>query len=153
MTDDLRARVEGDEVPSTDGDGHATRARPGRPTLYLAAALVAVIVGSSLFVSGFALGNLAGSTAGTTESRQDLFRPFWDAYNDVTANYVGQVDEQLLVEGAIKGLFQAIGDPYSGYMTSAEFRGSLDSLSGQFEGIGAELATTDDADQPCATIG
>jgi hypothetical protein len=57
---------------------------PGRTTIYLAAALVALIAGSGLFVSGFALGHLQGSTAGTGESRQELFRPFWDAYNDIT---------------------------------------------------------------------
>lgn len=157
MSDDVpRSAAEGPpRAESTDPQtAHAdARPRAGRGSLYLAAALVAILAGSSLFVSGFALGNLAGSTGGTTESRQDLFRPFWDAYNDVTANYVGQIDEKALVEGAIKGLFEAIGDPYSGYMTSDEFRGSLNSLSGEFEGIGAELATLDSAGAPCATIG
>ena len=132
---------------------HTDPPRPGRAPLYLAAALVAVLAGSALFVSGFALGSLAGSTAGTTESRQELFRPFWDAYNDVTANYVGEIDEKALVEGAIKGVFEALGDPFSGYMTSAEYRNSLTGLSGEFEGIGAELATTDTAGAACETIG
>ena len=129
------------------------RPPPGRASLYLAAALVAVLAGSALFVSGFALGSLQGATAGTGESRLELFRPFWDAYNDITANYVGEIDEKVLVEGAIKGVFEALGDPFSGYMTSAEYRNSLTGLSGEFEGIGAELATTDVAGAACATIG
>ena len=35
----------------------------------------------------------------------------------------------------------ALGDPYSAYLTSEEYRQSLLGISGQFEGIGAELAT------------
>jgi carboxyl-terminal processing protease len=124
----------------------------GRATVYLAAALVAVIAGSALFVSGFALGQLQGSTAGTGDSRQELFRPFWDAYNDITHSYVGEIDEPALVEGAIKGVFEALGDPFSGYMSSDEYRGGLSHLSGEFEGIGAELATLERDGSGCVTI-
>jgi carboxyl-terminal processing protease len=149
---DDRTQPAGEPAPAEDADRDRVDTDHSRRGVYLAAALVAVIAGSSLFVSGFALGNLAGSTAGTSESRLELFRPFWDAYNDVTANYVGELDERRLVEGAIKGVFDALGDPYSGYMTADEYRGSLNSLSGEFEGIGAELITSTDAGESCATI-
>jgi carboxyl-terminal processing protease len=139
-----------------DADSRLTVSDPprqaGRASIYLAAALVAVIAGSGLFVSGFALGQLQGSTAGTGESRQELFQPFWDAYNDITHSYVGEIDERRLVEGAIKGVFQALGDPFSGYMTSDEYRGSLSHLSGEFEGIGAEMATREPDGEACTTI-
>jgi carboxyl-terminal processing protease len=137
----------------TSGPGSERAPAPGRTTIYLAAALIAVIAGSALFVSGFALGQLQGSTAGTGESRQELFQPFWDAYNDITRSYVGELDERVLVEGAIKGVFQALGDPFSGYMTSDEYRGSLGHLSGEFEGIGAEMATREPDGTACTTIG
>jgi carboxyl-terminal processing protease len=58
----------------------------------------------------------------------------------------------VLVEGAIKGVFQALGDPFSGYMTEDEYRGSLSNLSGEFEGIGAELATLEADGSGCTTI-
>ncbi|HVM29956.1 MAG TPA: S41 family peptidase [Candidatus Limnocylindrales bacterium] len=141
---------------STDGvDPSGERDRregPGRAAVYVAAALVAIIAGSGLFVSGFALGQLQGTTAGTGESRQELFQPFWDAYNDITHSYVGEIDERRLVEGAIQGVFQALGDPFSGYMTSDEYRGSLSHLSGEFEGIGAEMATREPDGNACTTI-
>jgi hypothetical protein len=38
-------------------------------------------------------------------------------------------------------MIQALGDPYSAYLTSDEYRQSLLGISGQFEGIGAEIAT------------
>jgi carboxyl-terminal processing protease len=129
------------------------RPRTGRPQLYLVALLVAVIGGAGLFVSGFSLGRLAGATPGTGENRQQLFHAFWDAYNDVVTSYVGDVDERRLVEGAIRGVFQALDDPFSGYLTEEEYRQSLLGLSGEFEGIGAEMAARDEDQQACATIG
>ena len=37
----------------------------------------------------------------------------------------------------------AVGDPYSTYLTAEEFRSTLQDISGQFEGIGAEIGTVD----------
>ena len=113
---------------------------------------MAAIGGGALFVSGFALGRLAGSTPGTSADHQDLFRPFWDAYNDITSNYVGQVDQHLLVEGAIGGLFGALGDPFSQYLTEEQYRKSLGGLSGEFEGIGVEMTTQDADGNACDTV-
>jgi len=126
--------------------------RPTRSSALVALLLVAVIGGAGLFVSGFTLGRLAGATPGTTDANQDLFRPFWDAWNDVSTNYVGPVDRHLLIEGAIKGIFQALNDPFSSYLTEEEYRNSLGGISGQFEGVGVEMTTRDAAGEPCATV-
>ena len=51
-------------------------------------------------------------------------------------------------------MIDALGDPYSSYLTSEEYRDSLQGISGQFEGIGAEIATqATDGTQGCATLG
>lgn len=131
------------------------RSAGGRPALpiYLALFLVAVIAGSALFVSGFTLGLQSSATPGTSDDRQELFAPFWEAYNNVSTRYVGDVDERTIVEGAIKGMFEALGDPYSAYMTSEEYRNSLQSIAGEFEGIGAEMAAQDADGVSCSPIG
>ena len=126
--------------------------RSGRASTLVALLVVAIIGGSALFVSGFTLGRLAGATPGTTDANQDLFRPFWDAYTDVSTNYVGKVDPHLLVEGAIKGIFGALDDPFSQYLTEEEYRASLGGISGEFEGVGVEMATRDSAGQPCDAV-
>lgn len=127
-------------------------ARGVRGSILVAVFLIAAIGGGALFVSGFALGRLAGATPGTPDGRQELFRPFWDAFNDISNNYVGEVDPSALVQGAIKGLFESLKDPYSSYMTEAEYRASLSGLSGQFEGIGVEVTTMTAAGQACETV-
>lgn len=142
-------------TPLTDGlvtPERPARRSPGRAIVYLAGFVVAVVAGAALFVSGLTLGRQQATTPGTSQSRIELFQPFWDAYNDITANYVGDLEEKRLVEGAIKGVFDALGDPYSGYMTEEEYRNSLSGISGEFEGIGAELATLDPEGNRCDTV-
>lgn len=123
-----------------------------RSSTLLALLVVFILGGGALFVSGFTLGRLAGATPGTTDANQDLFRPFWDAYSDVSSNYVGKIDPHLLVEGAIKGIFDTLNDPFSQYLTEEEYRASLGGISGEFEGVGLEMATEDSAGQACTTI-
>ena len=59
-----------------------------------------------------------------------------------------------MIQGAIRGMIEALDDPYSSYLTSKEYRESLQGISGEFEGIGAEIATqATDGTQGCATLG
>ena len=146
-----------DRAPIADSTGSADAALPpprrrGRATTVLAVLLIVAIGGSALFVSGFALGRLAGSTPGTSVDNQDLFRPFWDAYNDIVQNYVGPVDEHLLVEGAIGGLFTALNDPFSQYLTQEQYTQTLSGISGEFTGVGVQVTTQDDSGNSCDSV-
>jgi carboxyl-terminal processing protease len=115
--------------------------------------LVAVMAGGALFLGGFALGSQRATTAGTASDLQDEFQPFWEAWDAITQQYPGDVDRHKLIEGAIGGLFTALGDPYSGYMTSEEYKASLEGVTGQFEGIGAEIGTqATDGSATCSPI-
>ena len=131
------------------------RQRPRRSApLYLALFVVAVMAGSALFVSGFTLGRQQGASAGTSDTLQQRFEPFWDAYHKIDRDYIGKVDHKKLVEGAIDGMFKALADPYSSYMSSEEYRRSLSGISGQFEGIGAEMTSRDDkGESGCSPAG
>lgn len=50
--------------------------------------------------------------------------------------YIEEVDEKTLFEGAMKGMFEAIGDPHSVFMTESEMEAASDSAMGQFGGVG-----------------
>ena len=106
----------------------------------MAIAIVAVLAGSGLFLSGYTLGQRTASEPSTPISEADAFRPFWDTYHTITDTYAGgEVDRETLIQGAIKGMVGALGDPYSSYLTAQEYRASLQGISGQFEGVGAEI--------------
>jgi len=51
-------------------------------------------------------------------------------------NYVDRAEDDTLITGAMKGLFEALNDPYSVYMTEAEFKSLTEATSGTFGGIG-----------------
>ena len=125
------------------------------PILPLAIALVAILAGGALFMSGYTMGRQMALEPGTPPTESEAFKPFWDTYRAITEQYAGgEVDEPGLIEGAIRGMIDALGDPYSSYLTSEEYRDSLQGISGQFEGIGAEIATEGaDGTQGCATLG
>ncbi|MEA2609457.1 MAG: carboxyl-terminal processing protease [Chloroflexota bacterium] len=131
---------------------------PGRRrirALPIAIVVVAVLAGSALFLSGYTMGRQAAAEPGTPVSEDAAFQPFWDAYHTITERYAGgPVDRNTLIQGAIRGMIGALGDPYSSYLTSEEYRQSLQGISGQFEGIGAEIATqARDGTQGCPTLG
>ncbi|MDQ2965158.1 MAG: S41 family peptidase [Chloroflexota bacterium] len=124
--------------------------------LGLAIAFVVVMAGTALFMSGFWLGNRDQSHPGTPASDDQLFEPFWNAYETIVNRYAGgEVDKAKVIQGAIKGMIEALGDPYSSYLSPEDFQKSLQEISGQFEGIGAEIGTVDAAGQAsdCATLG
>jgi len=50
--------------------------------------------------------------------------------------YVDEPDTSKLVEGALKGMVQALGDPYSAFMNHEEYEDFMISLKGTFEGVG-----------------
>ena len=110
------------------------------PVLGLAVVVVAVLAGGSLFMSGFLLGQRTAEQPGTPAAQADEFQPFWDTYRTIEGRYAGgKIDEQALVRGAIKGMVDGLGDPYSAYLTPEQYQSGLQDLSGQFEGIGAEI--------------
>ena len=55
-----------------------------------------------------------------------------------------RIDRELLYEGAINGLFQALGDPHSLYIDPQTYAVSRDDFSGAFEGIGATVSRQDE---------
>ena len=117
--------------------------------------IVALLTGGALFLSGYSMGRQASAEPGTPGSESAAFRPFWDTYHTIRDRFAGgDVSRDAVVQGAIRGMITSLGDPYSQYLTSQEFRSNLQGISGEFEGIGAELATqASEGTASCATLG
>ena len=81
----------------------------------------------------------------TPEDLQTLFEPFWEAWNIVHEDYVDQpVDNTLLMQGAIRGMMESLGDEHSSYMDPQAFEDANSGLAGEYEGIGAWVDTRSD---------
>ena len=61
----------------------------------------------------------------------------------ITNLYVDSVDENRLVEDAIRGMLEKL-DPHSAYTTAKETQSMNESLNGSFEGIGVQFNVVDD---------
>lgn len=70
---------------------------------------------------------------------------FWDVWGQVHDNYVDadEVDLKEAAYGATRGLIDSLGDPYSVFMTPEETTDFQNTLSGELQGIGAELTIRD----------
>lgn len=57
----------------------------------------------------------------------------------IEKDYFQKIDSQKLYDGAINGMIQALGDPFSSYMSAQTASDFNQSLSSSFQGIGAEV--------------
>ena len=66
----------------------------------------------------------------------------WEVWNTLDSNFLYQnrFKTQDQIYGAIKGLVASLNDPYTVFMTPTETKDFEESMSGEFEGIGAEIA-------------
>ncbi|MDC3412246.1 S41 family peptidase [Aquibacillus sp. 3ASR75-11] len=62
------------------------------------------------------------------------------AYTVIKDNYVEEVEQTQLVEGAIQGMLDSLEDPYSVFMDKKTVEQFNDSIESSFEGIGAEVS-------------
>ncbi|MBP2001747.1 carboxyl-terminal processing protease [Paenibacillus shirakamiensis] len=110
--------------------------------------VVAVLASSILTMTltgnwNFARSGVAGSgsyasTAGQA-SKEDMSK-IETALNLVKNNYVQNVDQSKLVDGAINGIMGALDDPFSSYMGKTTAEQFTSQIQGSFSGIGAEVS-------------
>jgi len=84
-----------------------------------------------------------GADDATPSHLQTLFKPFWEVWDLVHQQYVDQpVDDLALMQGAIRGMLDSLGDPHTSFMDPKQFQDATVDLSGEYDGIGAWVDTT-----------
>ncbi|MEK7076452.1 MAG: S41 family peptidase [Patescibacteria group bacterium] len=114
--------------------------------------ILSIIVSLALgFTGGFWLRDL--NTANSLNAVKNLINPdsgkpenvdfslFWKVYSDLTAKYVdkGKVDPQKVLYGAINGLVNSVGDPYTVFFEPVVSKKFQEEISGSFGGVGIEI--------------
>lgn len=81
-----------------------------------------------------ALGQAVRGPQTTSEERAvDTFRQI---YRFIQNNYVDEVAADRLLQGALKGMFESLDDPYSMFLSDVEMRSMNDTTQGEFGGVG-----------------
>ncbi|MFA5917334.1 MAG: S41 family peptidase [Candidatus Gracilibacteria bacterium] len=70
---------------------------------------------------------------------------FWEVYNKVKKEYfsIDSIKKEDIVNGMVAGMVNSLGDKHSEYMSPTEKKSFEETLSGDFEGIGAVVEKTD----------
>ncbi|AEE91792.1 Carboxyl-terminal protease [Tepidanaerobacter acetatoxydans Re1] len=82
------------------------------------------------------------NAAAVVDGQTDLqhLKPVVDVIKLIEDKYVKDVETEKLIEGAIKGVVESLGDPYSVYMNETEFQDFIASINGSFSGVGMVLS-------------
>lgn len=110
------------------------------------AGAVLVICG---FVAGIATDRLMTRSSPSTAEPADAvpaFSDFWQAWDLVKQHYVDQsaVDPTRMTYGAIEGMLDSLGDVgHTRFLSPDDVSAEQQALSGQLEGIGAEVSLRD----------
>jgi carboxyl-terminal processing protease len=111
-----------------------------RERIVWTALTVVLLAGIAFFAFSHRL--LAGSVE---DESQTYVSYIGDMFRYVRDNYVDadKATPKALYEGAMKGMFEALGDPNSAYHTATEWRRITDTTTGTFGGVGLVIAKAD----------
>ena len=59
-------------------------------------------------------------------------------------DFLYEADESLMLEGALEGTLEALGDPYTQYLSKEDFAALMQDTEGSYEGIGVYITASDD---------
>ena len=76
-------------------------------------------------------------------SDADKYSDLFELRSILMAKYDGEIDDTVLLEGAMKGMASALGDPYTVYMNSDEYTAFIEN-NNNFYGIGAQIGVSND---------
>lgn len=108
-------------------------------------ALVIIILTT---VINFTVGNFITSPLGfgyaVPRGSYKQYEKFLSLKDYLQKNYYKELDEDKLIEGAIRGMFESIGDPYTVYMDAKEYGDLMTRTQGTYGGIGVIVTPGDD---------
>jgi carboxyl-terminal processing protease len=122
--------------------------RTGKPPLYwvwIAATVLLCLVFAFASVPGAAAqgrdggGMLPGQLSDAQNSRK-YTSIIQNVFDFIQRHYVEEVDPKVIFEGAMNGMFNALGDPYSVFLPESEMSDMNDTTQGSFGGVGLYIS-------------
>ncbi len=118
-------------------------------------ALISLILITLIFGSGYFVGHnnekflVPKSFKNTVNASSDVdFYSFWKVWNLVEDKFISasstkEITNQEKVWGAISGMVNSLGDPYTIFLPPAENESFQESIEGSFAGVGMEVGIAD----------
>lgn len=111
--------------------------------------LAVYVVLAAIVVAVFGVGVVVGKNQVVCKACKPEaldFSLFWDAYTKLSEHYIDPdaIDAQKAVYGAIAGMAQSVGDPYTDFFDPKQAKAFKQDLLGSFDGIGVEIGIKKD---------
>jgi carboxyl-terminal processing protease len=107
--------------------------------MLLVTSLVSLGAGGYVFAGPSQSEEPTTATIEIPAQEEDWFYLFRDVKDLILLLYPGEVTVQTLYQGAIRGLFESLGDPYSQYLDKEEYASLSQEMEGEFSGIGVGI--------------
>lgn len=79
-----------------------------------------------------------------TTDRAALLSSFENVFSYIERNFVEEVSPEVLIQGAMRGMFESLDDRYSAFLPPREMESLGDVTTGAFGGVGMYISRTDD---------
>lgn len=115
---------------------------------------ITFIVTSISLYTYFAKNPISEVSASNLKNCKDITSKLQGYREIIDKYYLGEINEEKLEEGAIKGYIEGLGDPYTEFITKEEMNDYLEDTMGNFVGIGIYMIknTSQDRIQVLSTI-
>lgn len=108
------------------------------PFSFIMILLSSIIITAAITAFAILFGN-NGEQQTVQAPKRSEFLKLYEVYDKLNKDYYKDVDSKKLIDSAIKGMMTGLDDPYSEYMTGEETTEFNESMTGDFQGIGAEM--------------
>ena len=96
--------------------------------------------------------NYSSTNEEYTSTEMSLVKTLESFKTMLEQKYIGEIDEEMMIDGAIKGYVEGIGDPYTTYLTKDEMKEFTEETNSEYVGIGVYL-TNNKADNTILVVG
>ena len=112
------------------------------------------LAGNNLALSGIRFKNSSAEAMGDLSEINDVqkYQLLFQVRDTLLAQYDGEIDDNQLLEAAIKGMTSSLNDPYTVFMNKEEYKSFVEQSEGHFVGIGAQLGIKDEKPTVVAPI-
>ena len=125
--------------------------RTSKKSIILIASLLIIISGGSLIfgnymaTKGVFFIKTSENVKSTATQLNDAskYSALFTVRDTLIEKYDGEIDDNILLEGAIKGMTNALNDPYTVYMNDAEFEKFMKQSNSSMTGIGVNIVSLD----------
>ncbi len=112
-------------------------------TLFTIIIAILVAIASSEYTLYNYFGKIPNKTKSSTDSKEniDVIADNLKEFRDVIdKNYIGEIDEQKILDETIKGYVKGLDDDYSEYMTASEWQEFQADALGNYVGVGIYMS-------------